>query len=1190
VSSRARARLFAPLAAAVLAASVVLPVSAAAAAEPSPAASAEPAPAPDPTGEADPAPNPTDAPEPAPTATAPSDPAPPGPAPSEVDPPADDPSPATENPDPTADPTPPADPAPATSAPAGGTVTYYGYPTRLSNGADALWLRVLGRGYLPIDADGVDVRPGTGVTVELAVPPGLTLSPDEAVRFLQLQTAAVDAPLPVLSASSRARGDGAAAKINVGPGSAATHRVWAVLVRPKGATSSAGLTGAEAKAAVAYADDYWSQQSDGLVGFRLQATVAPYTSAYSCDVGDDTNALSLWSEAAAKARTQGYVDGLDNHLVLFFPSGTDCGGAIGLGTVGYGVDSGGVLWSVGTDAPTEKATLAHELGHNLSLGHANWLRCTGTAPNYYGFAADTASCRNLAYGDMVDVMGYGDPGLAGGALSAFGAIRAGLWSDDRYEVVPAGATATYTLESLTTHGDGTRGVMIEDTDGVNYVVEFRDYANEDAPYLGEGCAYSASRRTGACVSNHAGVRVVRAAPNDYGDKGGFGDDVMVLGRGSTSSSESATRLDYTTGQQFCSRGACTTGVRVTVNAISGDEATITVTTTAAASTASDQVWLVSTYGVGDGTARTGETWSAVLADGWRADDYRFQWYTQTGSTRSAIAGADGPNFTVTPAQLGASLVVGVRPIRAGAPGPEVRSPTTGAVERGVALAASVGVDDTGTALRATPVGWPSGGSYRYQWYRGSSAISGATSSTYALTASDRGALIRARVVATPTGYLETIARSDTINRDVTVSGALTVGGTALVGATLSAVGSLVYRSPTGEIVPRTATMQWYRDASAITGATGDAYLPTAADLGRKLSVRVTSQAGAWTPVTTASAVTSAVGPGAIAGSFERPVVVVDDTERKLRADVAAGTFTTPGVTIGYQWYRGTAIIAGATSRFYAPVTADSDRLLKVRVGASRSGYTTRYVYSPAVDRTIATSGALTVAGTPNVGLEVHATELGYAVEGEPIAVEPAYRWYRNGSAIAGETVGHYVLKPADYGATITVKAIVSAPGAVSRADTSPGVRVLRGTLLGSTTAPAVTAAGSGSALKLSVKLRLAGQEQLVPQVDGQLPTAAYQWLRDGVPIGGATASYYAPTQADFGARVAVRITLSKAGFFPRSLTTAGTDYGFGLRGAPRTTFQRTGGEVLPWEGAAPYPGTTSRPTGTWPATRGSTTT
>jgi hypothetical protein len=59
----------------------------------------------------------------------------------------------------------------------------------------------------------------------------------------------------------------------------------------------------------------------------------------------------------------------------------------------------------------------------------------------------------------------------------------------------------------------------------------------------------------------------------------------------------------------------------------------------------------------------------------------------------------------------------------------------------------------GKTLTATTGGWDSGTKFTYQWLRSGAAISGATTKTYKLTASDRGTAISFSITATKPGYI-----------------------------------------------------------------------------------------------------------------------------------------------------------------------------------------------------------------------------------------------------------------------------------------------------------------------------------------------------------------------------------------------------------------------------------------------------
>ena len=307
--------------------------------------------------------------------------------------------------------------------------------------------RISGHGLLAIDVSAVNLAdaPAGILDLEFAVPAGLELGDTADSRYAALRAYTLDvAPLRAIGYSNSASAGRVAALVNQIPAATAVHQIYAVLVTPAdvpGTTVAANQTAAKVQASITHASSLWSDQSNGIVTFTLAGTSAHYKSQYNCEVGvspeqDIYNSDHIWAEAAAVAKTQlGYRDGPNRHLVLFFPSGSDCGDAAGLATLGASVNTGGPAWVVGTDGTYEKATLAHELGHNLSYGHANWADCSAQNPQPGRFA--TAGCLEREYGDAVDVMGGGVGVGSGGSLSSPNAIRSGIWPASAYTYAPS---------------------------------------------------------------------------------------------------------------------------------------------------------------------------------------------------------------------------------------------------------------------------------------------------------------------------------------------------------------------------------------------------------------------------------------------------------------------------------------------------------------------------------------------------------------------------------------------------------------------------------------------------------------------------------------------------------------------------------------------------------------------------------
>ena len=456
------------------------------------------------------------------------------------------------------------------------TVDYTGRVTRIADettaGPDVELFRVVGSGYLRVDLSHLKLGGSVlaDVTLRFAVPAGLALSVDPATSFQQLADySSTAAPLVATEKVEVAVGPRTKALVNQTPESSATHRIFAVLVTPSDdvdTSAAANQTVAKVKTSVAHADSFWSAQSGGSVHFVLTGTTGWYKSTASCKT--DAGATQLWNEASTIAKNQlGYQDAWNTHLALFFPSNTDCGGAIGLGTIGWSVNAGGQVWVVGTDAPVEQATLTHELGHNMSFGHADWAECSASDPHPGFFGTDGCPINN--YGDITDAMGYGIDGNSGGAVSSPNAIRSGLWPSTAYVYAPktAATGVSYTLNAVSSHA-GLRSVVVEDSDGVDYFVEFRNQTGEDAAVSTWGCDPS-----DACVSSTPDVRILRleqTSLSGYYFRGVPGDDAYLIGHTVAGVDEPG----WGVGETFHGEG--TGAISISVTAIGTSTATVKV--------------------------------------------------------------------------------------------------------------------------------------------------------------------------------------------------------------------------------------------------------------------------------------------------------------------------------------------------------------------------------------------------------------------------------------------------------------------------------------------------------------------------------------------------------------------------------------------------------------------------------------
>ena len=145
-----------------------------------------------------------------------------------------------------------------------------------------------------------------------------------------------------------------------------------------------------------------------------------------------------------------------------------------------------------------------------------------------------------------------------------------------------------------------------------------------------------------------------------------------------------------------------------------------------------------------------------------------------------------------------------------------------------------GTAKVGKKLTAKAGTWkPSGVKLKYQWYRGSKKISGATKKTYTLTSADKGKKITVKVTGTKPGYT-TVSKTSVASGKV-AAGVLTtvkpkITGTVKVGKKLTAKPGTW--KPSGVKL----SYQWLRNGKAIKGATKSTFVPRSADKGKTVEV------------------------------------------------------------------------------------------------------------------------------------------------------------------------------------------------------------------------------------------------------------------------------------------------------------------------------------------------------------------
>jgi hypothetical protein len=343
-----------------------------------------------------------------------------------------------------------------------------------------------------------------------------------------------------------------------------------------------------------------------------------------------------------------------------------------------------------------------------------------------------------------------------------------------------------------------------------------------------------------------------------------------------------------------------------------------------------------------GTAQVGQTLTAETGT-WAADTtFAYQW-TRDGQP---IDGADAVTYEVVVEDLDAVLRVVVTGSKTGFADTSRTSEPTAAVVPGHLVLTPIptitGTAQVGQTLTAHTGTWDDDVTFAYQWKASDQAIAGAVASTYIAGPDDINKQITVVVTGAKPGYNADTRTSDPTTPvvaagpdDQVLSPTPSINGKTRVGKRLRAV--------TGTYDPGTTlSYRWFASGSPIPGATKSSYRLKAGDLGKRISVAVTSTKPGFNDLETTSAATGPVTKGQFAKA-PKPVVrgkpVLGNTLRAKPGRWAAG------VALKFRWYAAGRPIAGETRRTLALTAATLGKRVWVVVVGTKPGYLKQKVKS-----------------------------------------------------------------------------------------------------------------------------------------------------------------------------------------------------------------------------------------------------
>ncbi|MCS5728133.1 hypothetical protein N1031_00010 [Herbiconiux moechotypicola] len=366
-----------------------------------------------------------------------------------------------------------------------------------------------------------------------------------------------------------------------------------------------------------------------------------------------------------------------------------------------------------------------------------------------------------------------------------------------------------------------------------------------------------------------------------------------------------------------------------------------------------------------------------------------------------------------------------------------------------------------------------------------------------------------------TTEFRTIASVTLTTRPALPAGSPTITGSPVVGGQLTTKAGIW---PAGT----TFTYQWVADGVDVVDATSKSFTPTAATVGKKISVRVTGSLTGYDPTSVTTAPTGAVGLGTLTAGT--PTIKGSAAVgASLRA--TAGTWTS-SAALTYQWTAGGVAVPGATKSTFTPTASLLGKQVDVRVTGTLAGYTSRTTKSAstaAIAKGTLIAPTPTVGGTPKTGVALTAKTGSWTA-----GTKFTYAWFADSKAIAGASSSSFIPTAAQVGKKISVRVTGTLAGYTTVTRTSAQTTIVA---KGTQSAAAPTIAGTpkvGTVLTVKTGGWRAGT------------TLRYQWIASGKAITGATKSTFTPTRAQIGHKISVTVTGSLPGYSDLSKTSAQT--------------------------------------------------